>query len=147
MAVDRQLHKWANLIPGLGKAPGAAVEIAEGIPCRILPEAVVGIHPLHLHGIPREQLPALFHHLPQIQLNGMAENELFLLHIVGSRPVVQQQGRVHGNLVQKAAAHGHAAAGIDGKGTAVFHKIADSLQIPLRNGGIRCSQSAVIIYG
>ena len=70
-----------------------------------------------------------------------------LFNIIGGRTVVQQQRGVHGYNVHKGLRHRHAAPGVDGEGAAVVDKIPNRFQIPRRDGGIRCSQGAVVVNG
>ena len=55
-------------------------------------------------------------------------------------------GCIDGHFLPENLGHGQAAAGIDRKSTAIFHKEANGFQIPLRNGGIRGGEGAVIVH-
>ena len=77
----------------------------------------------------------------------MAEFQLAGGYVVSGGAVIEQQWGVDRHNIPEAPRHGHAAAGVDGEGPTVGDKIPDGFQIPLRNGGIRRGQSAVIVNG
>ena len=110
----------------------------------IYPDGEIEVNSLHRQI--REQLFTTADGFPQIHLDGMAEGQLLFCYVISGGAVIQQQGRIHGNPIPEDLGHGHAAAGVDGEGTAVFHKVADGLDVSFGNGGIRRSQSPVVIH-
>ena len=145
LAVQGEFQEGAQVIPGPGKAPGALLVVAEGIPHGILGEPVVGIQSLHLHRQVGKQRLTAADGFPHIHVDFMAEIQMIGIGIVGGGAVIQQQGRIHGDPVTEHLCHGHRAAGIHCESAAVVNKIPDGLQIPLRNGRIRRRQGAVIV--
>ena len=89
-AVQRKLQKRSKVISGSGEAVGALVVVAECVPGRIFRKPVVGVQSLHLHRQVGEQGHALLNGLPHIQLDFMAEQQLFRRQIIGRRAVIQQ---------------------------------------------------------
>ena len=107
----------------------------------------MGFQTLYFNGQIGQQRPGRVHGFPQIQRNFVAEVQLSGGNIVGGGTIVEQQRGVDGHELHEGLRHWQAAAGIDGKGTAVIDKVPDGLQIPFGNRGIRGGQGAVIVNG
>ena len=91
-----------------------------------------------------ELLPDGPYRLPQIQVKDFQLFE-FAVFPTGAAVVHENRG-IDRQLSQILMERGSAAARIDGKAAAVFHKKVHSFQISLGNPGIRAGKGAVKIH-
>ena len=147
LPVDGELQEGPGGVFHLAEGVGTAVVLVVGGPAGVGPEQVVVLHALQFHGALGEQLLGPAQGVHQVQLDGGGKGEFPLLPVIGGGAVVQQQRRIDGNQVELARIHGHTAPGVHGEHAAVFDKIADGLNVALRDGRIGSGQGAVKVNG
>ena len=144
-SVEGEFQKGTQILTRLCEFAGAVLATAESLPAGVRGAGIVGVQPLHLHIQVGQQLSRGVHGLPQVQRDFVAEFKPVCAGVISCGAIVKQQRRVHGHNVHEGLRHGHTTPGVDSERPAIFNKIPDGLQIPLRDGRIRRGEGAVIV--